>query len=69
MFLATLIHESKHINFGTGVINLGHRHPIVVAADCNSINSVRAATGSRRTVSDADGYWVGRRRVAAAAVN
>jgi len=33
MFLASLIHETTHIRFGTGVINLGHRHPVVVAAE------------------------------------
>ena len=25
MFLATLIHQTRNIKFGTGVINLGHR--------------------------------------------
>ncbi len=33
MFLATLISETTTIRFGTGVVNLGHRHPIVVAAE------------------------------------
>lgn len=33
MFFATLIHQTRQIRFGTGVINLGHRHPIVVAAE------------------------------------
>lgn len=33
MFLATLIGETSTIRFGTGVVNLGHRHPIVVAAE------------------------------------
>ena len=33
MFLSTLIHQTQHIRFGTGVINLGHRHPVVVAAE------------------------------------
>ena len=33
MFLSTLIHETTQIRFGTGVVNLGHRHPIVVAAE------------------------------------
>jgi alkanesulfonate monooxygenase SsuD/methylene tetrahydromethanopterin reductase-like flavin-dependent oxidoreductase (luciferase family) len=33
MFFATLVHETQQIKFGTGVINLGHRHPLVVAAE------------------------------------
>ncbi|MFT7597974.1 MAG: alkanesulfonate monooxygenase SsuD [Acidimicrobiales bacterium] len=33
IFLATLINETKTMRFGTGVINLGHRHPMVVAAE------------------------------------
>ena len=33
MFFASLIHQTEHIRFGTGVVNLGHRHPIVVAAE------------------------------------
>ena len=33
MFFASLINETQNINFGTGVVNLGHRHPIVVAAE------------------------------------
>lgn len=33
MFLATLIHETKNIRFGTGVVNLGNRHPYVIAAE------------------------------------
>ncbi|MDG2114508.1 MAG: LLM class flavin-dependent oxidoreductase, partial [Actinomycetota bacterium] len=33
MFLATLISETTTMRFGTGVVNLGHRHPIVVAAE------------------------------------
>ncbi len=33
MFLATLISETSNIRFGTGVVNLGHRHPVVVAAE------------------------------------
>ncbi len=33
IFLATLIHETTRMRFGTGVTNLGHRHPAVVAAE------------------------------------
>ena len=33
IFLATLIHQTERIRFGTGVVNLGHRHPVVVAAE------------------------------------
>jgi alkanesulfonate monooxygenase SsuD/methylene tetrahydromethanopterin reductase-like flavin-dependent oxidoreductase (luciferase family) len=33
MFLATLIEQTSRIRFGTGVVNLGHRHPVVVAAE------------------------------------
>lgn len=33
MFLSTLIHQTKNLRFGTGVVNLGHRHPVVVAAE------------------------------------
>lgn len=33
MFLASLIHQTSQIRLGTGVVNLGHRHPIVVAAE------------------------------------
>ncbi len=32
MFLATLIGETS-LRLGTGVVNLGHRHPVVVAAE------------------------------------
>lgn len=32
MFLATLLGETS-MRFGTGVVNLGHRHPFVVAAE------------------------------------
>ncbi|MFT7645900.1 MAG: alkanesulfonate monooxygenase SsuD [Candidatus Poriferisodalaceae bacterium] len=32
MFMATLLQDTK-MRFGTGVVNLGHRHPIVVAAE------------------------------------
>lgn len=33
MFFASLIDATEHIRFGTGVVNLGHRHPVVVAAE------------------------------------
>ncbi|MGI9595639.1 MAG: LLM class flavin-dependent oxidoreductase [Acidimicrobiales bacterium] len=33
MFLATLINQTERLRFGTGVVNLGHRHPVVVAAE------------------------------------
>ena len=33
IFLATLIQQTSTIRFGTGVVNLGHRHPVVVAAE------------------------------------
>ncbi len=33
LFLATLIHQTETMRFGTGVVNLGHRHPVVVAAE------------------------------------
>lgn len=33
MFMATLINETTTMRFGTGVVNLGHRHPVVVAAE------------------------------------
>jgi alkanesulfonate monooxygenase SsuD/methylene tetrahydromethanopterin reductase-like flavin-dependent oxidoreductase (luciferase family) len=33
MFFATLLNETSDIRFGTGVVNLGHRHPVVVAAE------------------------------------
>lgn len=33
IFLATLIQQTTTMRFGTGVVNLGHRHPIVVAAE------------------------------------
>ncbi len=33
MFLATLIHETRNIRLGTGVVNLPHHHPVVVAAE------------------------------------
>lgn len=33
MFLASLIHETSTMRFGTGVVNMGHRHPVVVAAE------------------------------------
>ena len=33
MFLASLIHETKQIKFGTGVVNLPHHHPGIVAAE------------------------------------
>jgi alkanesulfonate monooxygenase SsuD/methylene tetrahydromethanopterin reductase-like flavin-dependent oxidoreductase (luciferase family) len=33
MFLATLIHGTRKIRLGTGVVNLPHHHPVVVAAE------------------------------------
>ncbi len=33
LFLATLIGETSTIRFGTGVVNMGHRHPLVIAAE------------------------------------
>ncbi len=33
LFFATLINETKQIRFGTGVVNLPHHHPGVVAAE------------------------------------
>jgi alkanesulfonate monooxygenase SsuD/methylene tetrahydromethanopterin reductase-like flavin-dependent oxidoreductase (luciferase family) len=33
MFLATLIHATRNIRLGTGVVNLPHHHPVVVAAE------------------------------------
>jgi len=33
MFLATLIHGTQNIRLGTGVVNLPHHHPVVVAAE------------------------------------
>lgn len=33
VFLATLIAETSNIRFGTGVINLPHHHPAIVAAE------------------------------------
>lgn len=33
MFLATLLQDAPNIRFGSGVVNLGHRHPVVVAAE------------------------------------
>ena len=33
MFLATLIHVTRNIRLGTGVVNLPHHHPVVVAAE------------------------------------
>lgn len=35
IFLATLIHQTTTMRFGTGVVNLGHRHPVVVAAEAS----------------------------------
>ncbi len=32
LFLSSLIHQTK-LRLGTGVVNLGHRHPVVVAAE------------------------------------
>lgn len=33
IFLSTLIHQTTRMRFGTGVVNMGHRHPAVVAAE------------------------------------
>lgn len=33
MFMASLIHQTSRITFGTGVINLPNRHPAVIAAE------------------------------------
>lgn len=33
LFLATLIHDTKHIRLGTGTTNLSHQHPALVAAN------------------------------------
>jgi alkanesulfonate monooxygenase SsuD/methylene tetrahydromethanopterin reductase-like flavin-dependent oxidoreductase (luciferase family) len=34
MFFANLLHRTKHIAFGTAVINIPNHHPAVVAAEC-----------------------------------
>lgn len=33
MFLASLVDATEHIRLGTGVVNLPHHHPVVVAAE------------------------------------
>lgn len=33
MFLASLINEAPNVRFGTGVVNLPHHHPAIVAAE------------------------------------
>jgi alkanesulfonate monooxygenase SsuD/methylene tetrahydromethanopterin reductase-like flavin-dependent oxidoreductase (luciferase family) len=34
MFFANLVHRTKHISFGTAVINIPNHHPAIVAAEC-----------------------------------
>ena len=34
MFFANLVHRTKHIKFGTAVINIPNHHPAIVAAEC-----------------------------------
>ena len=34
MFFADLLHRTKHITFGTAVINIPNHHPAIVAAEC-----------------------------------
>ena len=34
MFFANLLHRTKHITFGTAVINIPNHHPAIVAAEC-----------------------------------
>ena len=33
MFMASLIHRTKNLSFGTGVIGLPNHHPVIVAAE------------------------------------
>src|SRR5262245_17735187 len=34
MFFANLLHRTRHISFGTAVINIPNHHPAIVAAEC-----------------------------------
>ena len=34
MFFSNLLHRTKHITFGTAVINIPNHHPAIVAAEC-----------------------------------
>ncbi len=34
MFFANLLHRTRHIKFGTAVINIPNHHPAIVAAEC-----------------------------------
>ena len=59
MFLASLIDATKNIRFGTGVINLPHHNPVLVAAEaamfdqlCNS--RLMLGVGPGGLVSDAE---------------
>jgi alkanesulfonate monooxygenase SsuD/methylene tetrahydromethanopterin reductase-like flavin-dependent oxidoreductase (luciferase family) len=59
MFFSTLIHQTKNIRFGTGVMNLGHRHPVVVAAEAAQFDQMSGGrlmlgVGPGGLVSDAE---------------
>ena len=44
IFLATLIHETRSIRFGTGVINIPHHHPVTVASHVAPMHSAKRST-------------------------
>ena len=61
IFLATLIHETRSIRFGTGVINIPHHHPVTVAShvalfDQLSEGRFLFGIGPGGLVSDAEMY-------------
>ena len=42
LFLSSLIYQTK-LRLGTGVVNLGHRHPVVVAAEAAVFDQLSGA--------------------------
>lgn len=59
VFLATLIHEAPRVRFGTGVVNLPHHHPVVVAAEAAMFDQLSGGrlmlgVGPGGLVSDAE---------------
>ena len=61
IFLATLIHETRSIRFGTGVINIPHHHPVTVASHVALFDNLSEGrflfgVGPGGLVSDAEMY-------------
>ena len=64
MFLATLVRETRTIRLGTGVVNLPHHHPVIVAAEAAMFDQLSGGrlmlgVGPGGLMSDAELFDVG----------